>query len=350
MQVKCGRLIGCGAALADATIVAMWRRRDIFLVVCLLVSAAKVSAQQLSVADGIRVGEFYRLAPVIEDRIWPEWSKTPAPLLLISADSEFLTHYPDVPADFKLAGGGFYVRPRQFPIHLEATFPAFGPLAVIVIGEPQNTASKTSTSWLVVLMHEHFHQLQDGTPGYFDAVANLGLSRGDKTGIWMLNYPFPYAKPEIAQSFGQLRDLLLKTVGETDPSSFRKDASEYVAMRRRFFAQLSSDDHKYLSFQLWQEGIARYTQIMAAEAAASYKPTAAFAALPDYESFDVYAKRARAETLNELRSVDLMKAGRGAIYPFGAAEGLLLDRLNPRWKDEYFTHLLSTDALFVAAP
>jgi hypothetical protein len=37
---------------------------------------------------------------------------------------------------------------------------------------------------------------------------------------------------------------------------------------------------------------------------------------------------------------------RGFVYPFGAAEGLLLDRLNPEWKSDYFKHALSTDALF----
>ena len=105
----------------------------------------------------------------------------------------------------------------------------------------------------------------------------------------MLEYPFPYKKPEIVQSFGRLRDALLAAVSEADPVKFGKDAEEYVAMRRKFFAQLSADDHKYLSFQLWQEGMARYTQIMAAEAAAKYQPTAAFAGLEDYEPFSAYA-------------------------------------------------------------
>jgi len=40
-------------------------------------------------------------------------------------------------------------------------------------------------------MHEHFHQLQNGQPRYFQAVQDLGLSHGDNTGMWMLNYPFP---------------------------------------------------------------------------------------------------------------------------------------------------------------
>ncbi len=327
----------------------MWRGWLFLLRVSVFVVPTTVFGQELPADDGVRVAEFYRLAPAIEDGIWPGWSKVPSPLLLITAENEFLTHHPNPPAEFKAAGEGFFVRPRQFPVQLEATFPAFGPPAVIVIGEPKSTASKTSTPWVIVVMHEHFHQLQDAAPGYFQAVDGLGLSHGDESGMWMLEYPFPYKKVEIAQSFGRLRDLLLATVSETDPVKFRKDAEEYVAMRGKFFVQLSADDHKYLSFQLWQEGMARYTQIMAAEAAAKYQPTAAFAGLGDYETFSAYGARARGETLEELRKVDLAKAQRGAIYPFGAVEGMLLDRLNPVWKDVYFNRLLSTDDLFVVA-
>jgi hypothetical protein len=116
--------------------------------------------------------------------------------------------------------------------------------------------------------------------------------------------------------------------------------------RKKFFSQLSSDDKKYLSFQLWQEGIARYTQIKAAEAAAQYQPTREFVALSDFEPFSTYAAKARAETLDELTRADLGQWKRTAFYSFGAAEGLLLDRLKPQWKDEYFKNLLSMDSYF----
>lgn len=303
-------------------------------------------AQQLPHEDAIRIAEFYRLSAEIQDQIWPDWSKVPAPLLLVTDKTEFLTHHPSPPKDFAKIGEDVYARPRQFDTHLLATFPAFGPPAVIVIGQAQNTSAKSSTPWLITLMHEHFHQLQNSQPGYFDAVNNLDLKGSDTTGMWMLNYPFPYDRPDVTQSFSQLRDLLLKALAQTDPVEFKKIAAEYVIQRKKVLAQLSANDHKYFSFQLWQEGIARYTQIKAAEAAASYRPTAEYAALPDYESFAAYAARARTETLNELRVADIGKLKRVFVYSFGAAEGLLLDQLNPKWKSEYFKHPLSTDALF----
>jgi hypothetical protein len=321
--------------------------KNTFAILLLAATAfAETPVDQLPADDAVRIGEFYRLASQIQDQIWPNWSKTPAPLLLVTNGTEFLTHHANPPRDFKHLGDGVYARPRQFPTGLQATFPAFGPPSVIVIGEPQNTDSKSSTPWLIILMHEHFHQLQDGQPGYLKAIDDLGLAHGDTTGMWMLNYPFPYDKQAIAQSFAGLRDLLLETVHETNPAKFARLAKRYKQERKRFFALLSPDDRKYFNFQLWKEGIARYTQIKAAEAAAQYRPTAQYAALGDFEPFSTWAAKARTETLDELRQVDLSKSKRLVVYSFGATEGLLLDRLNPKWKDKYFEHLASLDSFF----
>jgi hypothetical protein len=322
----------------------------ISLLVLVTAASAQGPAPQLPADDAVRVHEFYRLTTQIENQIWPNWDKVPAPLVMVTEDAEFLTHSAVPPKDFVKAGDDLYARPRKFPTSFQATFPAFGPLALIVIGEPKNTASKTSTPWLFAAMHEHFHQLQWSQPGYYADVEGLGLSGGDKSGMWMLNYPFPYEKPEVANSFGDLRDLLLAAVAEKDGREFAKLAKRYVAERRKFLAQLSPDDHKYLGFQLWQEGIARYTQIRAAETAASYQPSKEYAALPDFEPFADYAARARKDTLDELRQADLATWKRLVFYSFGGTEGLLLDRLNPKWKEDYFRRGFSTDSYFEDRP
>jgi len=301
---------------------------------------------QLSHDDATRIREFYRVAGQTQDIVWPGWSKIPAPLMLITADAEFLTHHPAPPAEMKNVGDGVYARPRQFSPNLQATFPAFGPPSVIVIGVPSNTESRTSTPWLFTVMHEHFHQLQNAQPGYFDAVKAVGLSKGDTTGMWMLNYPFPYEKAEVVEGFGQLRDLLARALEEKDQVKFSELAKEYVAERRKFFGLLSGDDRKYLNFQLWQEGIARYTEVKSAEAAAEYQPTKAFSALADYEPFAAYSARVRGKTLDELKRADLADWKRQIVYSFGAGEGFLLDRMNPTWKEDYFKRMFSLDPYF----
>ena len=320
--------------------------RSVFAVLVLSTTLFAQTLKPIPADDAVRIREFYRLAAQIQDQIWPGWSKTPAPLLLVTSDAEYLTHFRTPPKDFQGAGDDVFARSRQFPSNLQATFPAFGFPPVIVIGEPKATQSQTSTPWLFTVMHEHFHQLQWAQPGYLKAADELGLSHGDATGMWMLNYPFPYDNPEVAQSFEYLRDSLLKAVNEIDQQKFEQLSKQYLKDRKQFFAQFLPGDHKYFSFQLWQEGVARYTQIKAAEAAADFQPSAEYAALPDFTPFNNYAVTARARTLDELKHIDITQSKREVFYSFGAAEALLLDRINPAWKDQYFTHLLTTDPLF----
>jgi hypothetical protein len=309
---------------------------------------------QLAPDNATRLTEFYRFAAQYQDSIWPNWSATPAPILLITPSSEFLTHFPRQPDGFTLIPNTsanlapLYARAPQFPPKLQATMPCFGPPATIAIGMPASTESHDSSHWLIIVMHEHFHQLQWSQPGYIDAVNALGLAGNDNTGMWMLNYPFPYADPAVNTRFNALRNLLLHAVAQPNPRRFRKLARQYLVQRAQFFASLQPNDRKYLSFQLWQEGIARYTEIKSAEAGTNYQPTPQFVALADFQPFSSVAANYRARTLAELRTISLKDDHRLVVYPFGATEGLLLDRLFPQWKSEYFRPLLDLNAVFAA--
>jgi hypothetical protein len=174
----------------------------------------------------------------------------------------------------------------------------------------------------------------------------LGLAHGDQTGMWMLNYAFPYDDAEVGRSYAKFRDALLVAMDEKDEKRFQQAARAYMVERKNFFAKLSEEDRRYLSFQLWKEGIARYVQVKCAEEAASFTPSAEYKAIGDYESFDSYAKRARRETLHELRHSDLATSKRVVFYALGAAEGFLLDRLKPKWRDGYFDHLFTLSPYF----
>jgi len=305
-----------------------------------------VHTPQLPPRDAVLLREFYRLAPQIAEDVWPDWSHTLAPLLLVTNNGEFLTHHPDPPADFERIGDYIYARQKHFSVNLLATFPLFGPRPVIVIGEPENTEAKTCTPWLITLMHEHFHQLQHTQPGIMKEIDALNLAHGDQTGGWMLNYRFPYDKPEVDRSFSDLRNLLVAALGEKKEPKFRALAQQYALARKRFLEQLDPEDRKYFSFQLWQEGIARYVQVKSAEAATHYEPSPEFAALPDYESFSAYAGRFRSDTMRELSQADLAKWKRTVVYSFGAGEGFLLDRVKPGWTEGYFKNLFTLDPYF----
>lgn len=303
--------------------------------------------------DRIRIAEAYRIGEKLQDKLWEGWSSAPFGILLITDDNEFLIRHPKPNSDFtsigydKLLNSEVFVRPRKFQKNLLATFPAFGPTPVIVIGKAENTSDKTSTRWVFVVLHEHFHQLQYSRPNYFAEVNALDLSGGDTSGMWHINYPFPYKDDAVAKRFRRLTDLLLAAYEAKTTEDREKKLAPYLSERKAFAESLNPADYRYASFQLWQEGISRYTQYRMAEIAGrKTKPTKAFRSLPDYVPFDNEAERLLAATLKEMRDLNLKTWERTVFYPFGAVEGLLLDRLNPHWRSKYMSEKFALERFY----
>ena len=145
---------------------------------------------RLSADDRTRLAEVFRLAAFVGDSLWSGWTRAPFAVLLVTADKEFLLRHPAPTTDFarigydSLLATDVYVRPRTVSTGLLATYPAVGGISTIVVGQPQAT-QRTSTAWVLTLLHEHFHQLQSSQPGYYAGVDSLGLARGDNSGMWM---------------------------------------------------------------------------------------------------------------------------------------------------------------------
>ncbi len=310
------------------------------LAIFLLLTAPALHAQAATTlpGDAVRIQEAFRLVAGIQDSVWPGgFGATPFPLLLVTQDREYLVAYPRTPAGFapgELAPGfGMPVleRPRQFSPTFLATFPAFGPPSVIVVGEPEATG-KPSSEWIITILHERFHQFQSRDSTYYAGVDALDLSGGDQTGMWMLNYPFPYDSASVATQFASLAHNLARLVQGSTPAERKEFWRNYLS----FLGGLAERDRRYLSFQLWQEGVARYVELQAAAVAARrYHARPVFMALPDFKPFDSVAAELRAAMLGELVSPDLPKNRRVSFYAFGAGLALLLDRDAPGWQRRY---------------
>jgi hypothetical protein len=326
------------------------------LIFVLLLSAG-VSAQeakpQIRDDDRVRMAEAFRMGEKLGDYVWKGWSKAPFAVLLVTPEHEFLVRHPKPSPDFTSIGydpllkSEVYFRKRVFSPHFLATFPAVGGVSTIVIGQPENTDAKTSTRWVVTLFHEHFHQMQDSQPDFYAEAHALGLARGDETGMWMLNFPFPYEKAEVKEAFSAMSRALAGALHSRRGKDFRSKLAVYLAARKRFQQLLPPDDYKYLSFQLWKEGVARYTEYRIAQlSAAHYKPSKEFASLKDFTPFADDARRTLEQVMTALEKMSLDKRQRTAFYPFGAAEALLLDRMNPKWQTRYFTEKFFLDKFF----
>jgi hypothetical protein len=322
----------------------------------LLLSSQGVSAQQkpkISEIDRIRLAEAFRIDRIVGSRVWKGWDKAPFAVLLVTPENEFLIRHPNPSEDFTAIGydslleSEVYFRKTIFSPKLLATFPAMGGIPTIVIGQAENTSKNNSSDWVITMLHEHFHQLQNSQPNYYTDVDALKLSGGDETGMWMLNYAFPYAEPEIKRQFNDLARLLADTLQAKSKKDFSAKSAAYLEARRKFRTTLKPEDYRYFSFQTWQEGAARYTEYRVAELAAQkYKPSKKFRALKDYKSFKKTADETMKNILSELAALQLDDYQRVAFYPLGAGEALLLDRINPNWNERYFTDKFYLDKYF----
>lgn len=306
-------------------------------------------AATLAEADRIRLAESFRLAAALQDSIWPGWSNAPFAVLLITPEHEFLVRHPAPTPDFERLGrdslldSEIWVRPRVFPPNLLATFPAVGGTPTVVIGQPELTG-KSSTLWVLTVLHEHFHQLQTSHPEYYRRVEALDLARGDQTGMWMLNYSFPYDSAAVQERFRALARSLARAVEAVGSPEFPNAVVGYRGAEQDLYAVLPESDSRYLRFQLWQEGVARYTEAQVAQLAArAYTPTPAFRDLPDFTPFSAAADSIRRGILRGLQELELGKAKRVAFYPVGAAISMLLDAAAPQWKRRYFEEMFALE-------
>jgi hypothetical protein len=226
----------------------------------LLLNQSVIWAQQqkpfVPEIDRIRLAEAFRLSEFSGNEIWSDWDKAPFAVLLVTAENEFLIRHPRPSKDFILIGydavlkSNVYFRKRTQATNFLATFPLVGGISTIVVGQAENTEAKTSTPWVVTILHEHFHQLQDSQAGYYAQVNALDLANGDQTGMWQLNYAFPYTDAEVKRQFADLSRLLSEALQAGNKKDFSDKLDAYTQARRKFENTLKPSDYKYLSFQL----------------------------------------------------------------------------------------------------
>lgn len=309
----------------------------------LLAGVGYASDKSLEPEDKVRIAEAYRLGAAVQEEVWPGWSRAPFHVLLIGENHEFLIGHPETPDGFEDLGIeetlGHRVgrRPRVFPPYLLATFPAVTSSPSIVIGLSPGTG-KASTQWVVTMLHEHFHQLQMSETGYYAEIDGLDLARGDDTGMWMLEFPFPYEAPDVGRRFSELAQRLGDLLAEESVKESEKEVAGFWCGFEELLNMLEEDDAKYISFQLWQEGVARYVELKVAQRAATdYRASPAFRALPDFESFSDVARGLERDISEGLEGANLANDRRLAFYPVGAGMAMLLDRMGSEWRSLYLS-------------
>ena len=311
--------------------------------VMLLLVLMRVECQsipRMGKEDKIRIREAIDISNRFGDTIWSGINRVPFVVLLITDSVEFLINHPYPSDDFKISEEDdilktkILYRKRQYSKTLLATFPAVNGVNCIVAGTKENTG-KNSTDWIITLLHEHFHQYQYTQNDYYSSVAGLDLSGGDETGMWQLNYPFPYDSLPVSNQYIIYANALSKAVTVINNKNFVRVFKEFLTERKKLTHLLKPADYKYLSFQLWQEGIARYTEYKFLQLLDNYTASAELLQLPDFIPFKKFSEDFLRSHIKSITALKLENEKRVCFYAIGLAEGILLDKLNPQWRSQY---------------
>lgn len=281
------------------------------------------------------------------NRHWPGLSQTAFPVLLLDKTGAQFFCPLQPPKGFAAAPMDpatqcpVYTRTKPgFSLQMKATFPFAGSGPVVVLGAPEFTDSNPA-AWIATLLHEHFHQYQMGRAGYYQTLNALDLQGDDATGMWALQFAFAYQDEAVGAALAELSAQLVEILETTNPKTAKQKALQYARKRAGVLQVLSEPDRRYFEFQLWQEGVARYTELVMAEHAASGSFTASRA-----HDFAGLSSNLRNRIVQTLKAGDLAKHQRVYFYSFGAGEALVLDKINPNWRQQYFENGFSLELFF----
>lgn len=298
---------------------------------------------QMRKEDKISIREAITISNKFGNSIWPGINDAPFVVLLVTDSVEFLVNHPYPSSDFKISEedeilkAKIFYRKRQYSKEFLATFPAVNGVNCIVVGTPENTGM-SPTAWIITLLHEHFHQYQYFQKGYYDSVAALDLANGDKTGMWQLNYLFPYESSSVNSQYLKYTTALSKAVSNVNNKDFKKTVVLFGRERKKLMGLFTPTDYRYISFQLWQEGIARYTEYKFLQLLDDYIPAAEVTQLSGFISFREFKEQFLKSHLASVTAMTLNKEKRVCFYDIGLAEGILLDKQNPHWRSHYLTN------------
>jgi hypothetical protein len=329
----------------------MVQRITVLLFALFLYSNATKCESILPVKEAYLIKEAKKISQELGDKLWPGTGKIPFAIILVTNSTEFLMYHPYPSNDFAPAGNDtilktpVYKRPRIYNKEWLATFPAVNGVNCIVVGTVANTG-RSETDWMITLLHENFHQFVYSSPGYYDAVKKLNLSGGDETGMWMLNYPFPYDSMPVIKQYEKYSTALANAVKAVNKKTFKQQYRLFKKEKNKFKKILRPDDYSYFSFQLWQEGLAKYTEYKFLELLASYQMSTEILNMTGFTPIKTYTKEFYDNELKNLQILQLSAEKRICIYAVGFAEGLLLDVINKKWRRHYLVQKFSTDSFY----
>ena len=306
--------------------------------------ALGASAQLPAEPDRRMIADAHAIVRNEGDILWAGLSQAPLPTLLIGPEHETLFCGLPTPSFSAISFDPItrctmQVRARELPVDLAAATD-LGNVSVIHMGLPE-ALDATQADWIVTFLHEAFHQYQSTLPGYFSAVDVVRARLGKAGEQWILEYPFPYADPKVKAEFAAMTLSAGQFLSAESDAQAEAAIRSYVEARNRARDAMSPDDWLYYEFQVGQEGVARWTELKIATAASN--------ARPDIAAIGKERTGGLAVSLGAIDRQGLNMWRRSSFYVLGAIEASMLERVRPRWQQEYATNPFAMGSMLNAS-
>jgi len=293
-----------------------------------------VKIPKLQQEDVVVITEAFNLWKTKGEQVWEGWTKINIPFIYRKENYEYWINFPSSIKEKgkfieKIQNMDVYGKAIENKNVIAASKDIYN-ISAVVLSSPK-ISEMTKEEWIITAIHEMFHVFQSSNKTFQNKIKNLDLAYGNDAS-WMLNYPFPYQDTSL-KTISHMQGYLLYKVYQSD--DFKENMydcfllKDILSLYKNDIIQKYGNDgnYKYSNFQQSVEGGAKYTELKMAEiAVTNYKPLS-----PDIHFTDIYTNQ-----INVIRHCGKGTGGRLTFYYLGLAKCLVLDKINPEWKKNYF--------------
>jgi len=307
---------------------------------------------RLDALDKARLAEALHLKEALGEATWPGLGAADIPILLWNREYSFLTGHPQPPAgweqmpDDTFAGRPYYRQrtqdPQNFCLQVGDRWVASmatkyetdlffrekfreGLPPVLKQVFPYRTLIFPSETEITAVLHEAFHAYEALAAPELFAAANQVYGQAGR--YWE-------ADSAMHDAWTSEIELLVQAVQADADEKAADLARQFLEQRAQRRSGLETDLVDYERKIEWLEGLAKYVEMESWRQAAvstDYKPVEEMAADPDFSQYRNFEQHSWQE-LNQMRA-QATREGDTRFYYTGMAQGYVLDRLLPGWKE-----------------
>ena len=341
-------------------------------------SSSSTLTEKLTQPQKAYIAEYFNLQEKVMNDIWPDFSEIKIPVIVYNEEYAFLVgldnpdpgwvkmpsnehrgvewkvvedddfngepyyrqYLPDpaiTPENFTVKVGSTWVSTMQTREFAEVSFyngfknelpPVINhvfPYKIfwnLIMGEAESYTSG--------LIHEAFHGFQGSTAIEKFSKAEYFAQKSNE---------YPWHLEKNSKGWDKETELLMKAFEAESDDDAHQYIKEFINNRdeRRKEVELTEEMIEYEKNREWLEGLAKYTELkigLVADKTTGYEPVPQIKELGDFHNYSKRDKYFR----NQLGEVQRAagRSGESRFYYGGMLQAMLLDRVDPDWKNEIF--------------